>query len=81
VTALELLNASMSIDIREGQLALNIDILKTFDCISWTFLFEVLRSFEFFESFIGWVSNIFDSVTILALIDALLRGILGVSEV
>ncbi|KAK3192976.1 hypothetical protein Dsin_024286 [Dipteronia sinensis] len=57
-----------------GHLALKIDIRKAFDSISWPFLFEVLWCFGFFESFIGWVAAIFDSATILVIINSSRHG-------
>ncbi|KAK3204284.1 hypothetical protein Dsin_018330 [Dipteronia sinensis] len=57
-----------------GHLALKIDIRKAFDSISWSFLFEVLRCFDFSASFIGWVEAIFDSARISVLINGSLHG-------
>ena len=58
---LELLTAKhvMSVDSHGGQLDLKIDISKAFDSNSWLFVFEALRWFGFFQSFIGWMGTIF----------------------
>ena len=53
---------------------MKIDIQKAFDCISWPFLFEVFKSFGISESFIGWVSNIFDSTRISVLVNGSPKG-------
>lgn len=41
-----------------GNIALKIDIPKTFDILNWNFLMMVLRSFGFSENFCSWVSAI-----------------------
>ena len=57
-----------------GHLALNIDICKAFDSISWPFFFEVLRCFGFSESFISQIIAIFDSTKLSMIINGFLKG-------
>ncbi|KAK2658157.1 hypothetical protein Ddye_004690 [Dipteronia dyeriana] len=59
---------------RGGHLALKIVIQKAFDSISWRFIFEVLQSFGFFESFNDCVASIFSSTRISILINGSPHG-------
>ena len=39
------------------------DFEKAFDSLSWSFLFRVLRSFNFGESFINWVHVLYRKIS------------------
>ena len=39
------------------------DFEKAFDSVSWTFLFKVLKSFNFGKSFISWVSVLYFNIS------------------
>ncbi|XP_042485983.1 uncharacterized protein LOC122066231 [Macadamia integrifolia] len=54
---------------RGGGVGLKIDIRKTFDTISWDFLFLTLRKFDFSESMIGWIHVILKSARISTLLN------------
>lgn len=47
-----------------GNLALKIDISKTFDTLDWNFLLKVLSSFGFNQVFCNWIKVILKSATI-----------------
>jgi hypothetical protein len=42
---------------------LKLDLARTFDSLSWPFLFEVLRRYGFSERFLGWLSILMSSAS------------------
>lgn len=47
-----------------GNIALKVDIRKTFDSLRWPFILEVLKMFGFWATFCDWIANIFLSAHI-----------------
>lgn len=52
--------------------SLNVDIRKAFDSMSWDFILEVLRCFEFFVY--AWIKSIFESAWISILLNGTPEG-------
>jgi hypothetical protein len=57
-----------------GNLALKIDITKTFETLEWPFLMMVLRSFGFCDKFFNWIETILKSATLSISINVKMHG-------
>ncbi|KAK9289093.1 hypothetical protein L1049_017564 [Liquidambar formosana] len=63
-----------------GNVGLKLDIAKTFDTLSWSFLLQVLSKFGFNDKFTAWISSILHSAKISILINGSPFGHFGCSR-
>lgn len=52
-----------------GNMALKVDIRKSFDTVSWDFIFNVRQAFGFSSLFTTWVKLLFESAHISILVN------------
>ena len=57
-----------------GNLAMKIDIQKTFDTLDWFFLCRVLRAFGFSSVFVDWIDDILHSSRLSVLLNGVPEG-------
>ncbi|XP_042490858.1 uncharacterized protein LOC122070717 [Macadamia integrifolia] len=77
--ASELANLMFS-STRGGGLGLKIDISKAYDTISWSFLFQVMRRFGFYEIWIKRLHQILSSTKIFVLLNGGPQAFFGVER-